>query len=115
MIGLALDMAGNVVCLASFFVPKRLDLPVTLAGCALWICAGVAWRNWLLVAIGVITATNETRRWWRRRRKRAPKLAGYKARALLAAVVAKLRQSLKPRPEVASAAASPVWLPYWSA
>jgi hypothetical protein len=38
--------------------------------------------------------------WWlsRRRRKRAPKLAGAKSRALLAAVVAKLRESLKPRP-----------------
>jgi hypothetical protein len=38
--------------------------------------------------------------WWlsRRRRKRSPKLAGAKSRALLAAVVAKMRQSLKPRP-----------------
>lgn len=38
--------------------------------------------------------------WWlsRRRRKRAPKAMGAKSRALLAAVVAKMRQSLKPRP-----------------
>ena len=38
--------------------------------------------------------------WWlsRRRRKRSPKLAGAKSRALLAAVVAKMRESLKPRP-----------------
>lgn len=37
--------------------------------------------------------------WWlsRRRRKRAPKLAGAKSKAILAAVVAKMRECLKPR------------------
>ena len=38
--------------------------------------------------------------WWlsRRRRRRAPKLAGAKSKALLAAVVAKMRETAKPRP-----------------
>jgi hypothetical protein len=37
--------------------------------------------------------------WWRRRRRdRAPRSYGAKTRALLAAVVAKLRETLKPRP-----------------
>ena len=38
--------------------------------------------------------------WWlsRRRRKRASRAYGAKSRALVAAVVAKMRQSLKPRP-----------------
>jgi len=96
--GLALDMAGNAVFLASFFVPQRLDLPASLAGCVLWICAGVAWRNWILVAIGVLTAANETRRWWRRRRKRAPRSYGAKSRALLAAITRTMRERSRPRP-----------------
>ena len=38
--------------------------------------------------------------WWlsRRRRKRAPKAMGAKSRALIAAMVAKVRESAKPRP-----------------
>jgi len=38
--------------------------------------------------------------WWlsRRRRKRAPRAYGAKSRALLAAVVAKMREAAKPRP-----------------
>lgn len=38
--------------------------------------------------------------WWlsRRRKRRAPKLAGAKSKALLAAVVAKMRETAKPRP-----------------
>ena len=38
--------------------------------------------------------------WWlsRRRRKRAPKAMGAKSRALLAAVVAKMRERTRPRP-----------------
>jgi len=95
--GLALDMAGNVVYLASFFVPQRLDLPVSLAGCAFWIAAGIVWPDWVLVAIGVLAAANATRR-WRRRRKRAPRSYGAKSRALIAAMVARMRESLRPRP-----------------
>lgn len=38
--------------------------------------------------------------WWlsRRRRKRAPRAYGAKSRALLAAAVARMRETLKPRP-----------------
>ena len=38
--------------------------------------------------------------WWlnRRRRKRAPRTYGAKSRALIAAVVAKMRETAKPRP-----------------
>jgi len=38
--------------------------------------------------------------WWlsRRRKRRAPKLAGAKAKLLIAAMVARMRESLKPRP-----------------
>jgi len=36
--------------------------------------------------------------WWRRRRDRAPRLYGYKARAALAAVARKAREAAKPRP-----------------
>jgi hypothetical protein len=38
--------------------------------------------------------------WWlsRRRRKRAPRAYGAKSRALVAAVVARMRETLKPRP-----------------
>lgn len=52
------------------------------------------------VAIAAGSAVIALAGWWlsRRRKRRSPKLAGAKSRALLAAVVAKLRESLKPRP-----------------
>jgi hypothetical protein len=36
--------------------------------------------------------------WWRRNRRRAPRLIGAKARALIAALVKAMRESLRPRP-----------------
>jgi len=57
-------------------------------------------REWAGVAGGILSAVIATVCWWlsRRRRKRAPRAYGAKSRALLAAVVAKLREATKPRP-----------------
>ena len=52
------------------------------------------------LAVGVVTTVLAAVMWWlsRRKRKRSPKLTGAKSRALLAAVVARMRETLKPRP-----------------
>ena len=72
-----------------------------------WICGalggvlsyGVA-RDLVPLVISVLQVVLAAFLWWlsRRRRKRAPKLAGYKGRALLAALVRKAREAVKPRP-----------------
>jgi hypothetical protein len=56
------------------------DLPAALVGIASTVFAVIMW--WLS----------------RRRKRRAPKLAGAKSKALLAAIVARMRETLKPRP-----------------
>jgi|HubBroStandDraft_6_1064221.scaffolds.fasta_scaffold00062_101 hypothetical protein len=61
---------------------------------------GTVFGDLLMAAAGIAQVMLAAVMWWlsRRRRRRAPKLAGAKSRALLAAVVAKLRESLRPRP-----------------
>lgn len=60
------------------------------AAAALWLCAAIS-----AVQVGIALAIW----WWRKRRRdRAPKLAGAKSRALLAAIVRKAREAAKPRP-----------------
>lgn len=55
-----------------------------------WLWAGVAAADALIAAI----------LWWlsRRRKRRAPKLAGAKSKAILAAVVRTMRERSRPRP-----------------
>jgi hypothetical protein len=62
---------------------------------------GLMTRQWLYAACsGASFAAALVARWWWRRkdRKRAGRAFGYKGRALLAALVASLRESLRPRP-----------------
>jgi hypothetical protein len=83
--------------------PGRLD-PLAwpwLCGALGGVFVGACLVQWVLVAactahVGIALAIW----WWRRRkdRKRAPRAFGYKGRALLAALVASLRESLRPRP-----------------
>src|ERR1700734_2784937 len=98
VMGLALDIAGDILIVASCFVPRHLDAPVTLAGGLSWVAGGAMSGNWVITGWGVLMIAIAIRTWWRRRRGRAPRSYGAKSRALLAAVVAKMRQSLRPRP-----------------
>jgi hypothetical protein len=54
-------------------------------------------RNWVFAAAFFALAAFVVLNRWRRKRRRSPRSLGAKARALLAAVVARMRQSLKPR------------------
>lgn len=56
--------------------------------------------DWRAAATGTANLAVALACWWlsRRRRKRAPRAYGAKSRALLAAVVTKMRETLKPRP-----------------
>lgn len=56
--------------------------------------------DWLLAAVNGPAACFAAWLWWRnrKRRDRAPRSYGYKARAALAALVAKARESARPRP-----------------
>jgi hypothetical protein len=55
---------------------------------------------WGLMALDIANICLAVFLWWlsRRRRKRAPRAYGAKSRALVAAVVARMRETLKPRP-----------------
>jgi len=67
------------------------------AGGALGYIAGRAWVPALLCAANALIAALAW--WWRRRkRRRAARLIGARSRALLAAVVARMRETAKPRP-----------------
>lgn len=90
-------VAGDILLIASFFAPRHLDPPLTAVAGVLWIAAGIAMRNWVVLACGIVLIADTARR-WRRRRKRAPKSAGYKARALIAAIVRRAREAAHPRP-----------------
>lgn len=76
----------------SFWVPWLVAAVCTLLTQALA-------RDYPAAAIAAGHAVIAAAGWWlsRRRKRRAPKLAGAKSKALLAAVVAKMRESLKPR------------------
>jgi hypothetical protein len=83
--------------------PPAKDQPVWawwLSAAVIVVIFGAVGRDLPELATGVAQSVLAAFMWWlsRRRRRRAPKLAGAKSRALLAAVVAKLRESLKPRP-----------------
>jgi membrane protease YdiL (CAAX protease family) len=64
------------------------------------VLAGFAESDWFLVAAGSVSALVATAIWWWRRkdRKRAAKALGYKARALVAALVQRAREAARPRP-----------------
>jgi hypothetical protein len=64
------------------------------------VAANLAGGQWATAAAGTVGLLVALAILWRRRRgrKRAPRAFGYKGRALLAALVASLRQSLRPRP-----------------
>jgi hypothetical protein len=67
-----------------------------IGGAVGWALSG----SWNLVAVDAANALLAVIMWWlsRRRKRRAPKSAGAKSKAILAAVVARMRETLKPRP-----------------
>jgi hypothetical protein len=69
------------------------------AGDALMAAGAFALRLWLLAAIFALAAVLAALRLWRRRkRRRAPRELGYKARARIADLVRKVRESARSRP-----------------
>jgi hypothetical protein len=71
-----------------------------------WITASVttvltqaAGGDLIAAAVAAVSTVFAAIMWWlsRRRKRRAPKLAGAKSKAILAAVVARMRETLKPR------------------
>lgn len=69
-------------------------------GMLLACAASVLMGSWPLAAINGLGALLAAWEWWKRRRRkdRAPRMLGYKARAAIAALVRKVRESAKPRP-----------------
>lgn len=69
-----------------------------------WLCGAIGnvigAASWPLVTVCAVQAGIALAIWWwrKRRRDRAPKFAGAKSRARIAALVATLRESLRPRP-----------------
>ena len=82
--------AGALANLYLYWVSAAAVVVICALFAGLWLWAGVATANG---AVAVFL-------WWlsRRKRKRAPKLAGAKSKAILAALVKTMRESLKPRP-----------------
>lgn len=75
------------------------NLAFYAAANGLCVVADLLDRAWITAAISAALTVLILLLWLsRRRRKRAPKLIGAKARALIAAMVAKVRESAKPRP-----------------
>ena len=70
---------------------------LAIAGDLLMGTGDVLARNWVFAGVFFALAAFVALNRWRRKRRRSPRSLGAKARSLLAAVVARMRQSLKPR------------------
>jgi len=82
--------AGALANLYLYWVSAAAVVVICALFAGLWLWAGVATANG---AVAVFL-------WWlsRRRRRRVPRAYGAKAKALIAAMVARMRESLKPCP-----------------
>lgn len=99
-IGLAL-VFGGLGCVLGSLV--WYGWPVTIAsliGDALMTLGWAVQGYWASAAIMTVAGILALMGWWqrRKRRKRAPRAFGYKSRALIAAIVATLRERSQPRP-----------------
>lgn len=102
--GGVLDGAG-IACWVTYWLRRDGFLVAAgdlLAGLGevIWAGADVVAGAWAEAIFSAAVGVWLLWHWWRgrRRRDRAPKLAGYKARAAIAALVAKVRESARPRP-----------------
>jgi integral membrane sensor domain MASE1 len=98
--GMALVAVGMMCWFGSLV---RCGWPLTIVsvtGDALVTLGWAVQGDWISAAMMAVVTVLALIGWWwlRKRRKRAPRAFGYKGRALLAALVASLRESLRPRP-----------------
>jgi integral membrane sensor domain MASE1 len=99
-IGMALVVAGMVCWFGSIV---RYGWPLTLASVAGDALVALGWAvqgDWIPTAVMTVVTIIALAGWWwlRKRRKRAPRELGAKSRARIAALVATLRENLRPRP-----------------